>query len=80
MYPLNLQLPAGAGYAVASDEAEHIELSKAGYLPAIAEEEPAPTGDPLIAEAQALGIVVGPRWGDKRLAAAIAQAKSAKAE
>lgn len=34
MYPLKLELPAGEGYAVANDEAEHIELSKAGYLPA----------------------------------------------
>lgn len=34
MYPLNMQLPAAAGFAVAADEAEHIELSKAGYLPA----------------------------------------------
>ena len=41
MYPLNLQLPAGAGFAVATDEAEHIELSKVGYLPAFVPAAPA---------------------------------------
>ena len=31
MYPLNMS--NGAGYAVANTEAEHIDLSEAGYLP-----------------------------------------------
>ena len=38
-------------------------------------DSPAPEGDPLVAEAQSLGIVVDKRWGDKRLAAEIAKTK-----
>lgn len=35
MYPLDMHLPApGVGFAVANDEAEHIALTAAGYLPA----------------------------------------------
>ncbi|MBI2725401.1 MAG: hypothetical protein HYX42_04040 [Polaromonas sp.] len=75
MYPLNVSLPAGAGFAVANDEAEHASLTAAGYLPALVD-PPAPEGDPLKAEAEALGIVVDARWGDKRLAAEIAKAKA----
>lgn len=39
------------------------------------EEALAPEGDPLVTEAETLGIVVNKRWGDKRLAAEIAKAK-----
>ena len=35
MYPLNMTLAAGIGFAVANDEAEHQALTDAGYLPAI---------------------------------------------
>lgn len=35
MYPLNMKLAAGVGFAVANDEAEHQSLSDAGYLPAL---------------------------------------------
>jgi hypothetical protein len=34
-YPLDMKLPAPAiGFAVANDEADHIALTEAGYLPA----------------------------------------------
>lgn len=39
MYPLNVQLPGGAGYAVANSQKEHIALSKLGYLPAFVPED-----------------------------------------
>ena len=35
MYPLNVSLPAGAGFAIANDEAEHESLTASGYLPAL---------------------------------------------
>jgi hypothetical protein len=38
MYPLNVQLPDGAGFAVANDEKEHLALTALGYLPAFAPE------------------------------------------
>ena len=35
MYPLNMQLAApGVGFAVASDEDEHVALTNQGYQPA----------------------------------------------
>jgi hypothetical protein len=35
MYPLNMQLAApGVGFAVATNEDEHVALSGQGYLPA----------------------------------------------
>jgi hypothetical protein len=34
MYPLNMKLTEGVGFAVANDEAEHKKLTKAGYGPA----------------------------------------------
>jgi hypothetical protein len=34
MYPLNMKLIDGVGFAVANDEAEHQELTDAGYGPA----------------------------------------------
>lgn len=34
MYPLNVELPNGVGFACANDESEHIALTAAGYLPA----------------------------------------------
>jgi hypothetical protein len=61
MYPLNVQLPAGAGFAVANDADEHQTLTDAGYLPAI-EAAPVPVGK------------VGKRWGDKRPADDITKA------
>jgi hypothetical protein len=43
-YPLNVMRPAkgndAAGFAVASDAAEHAELTKHGYLPAHVAPEP----------------------------------------
>jgi hypothetical protein len=76
MYPLNVQLPAGAGFAVANDADEHQTLTDAGYLPAI---EVSPLlaqaeVSPLLAQAEALGIKVDKRWSDKRLADEIAKA------
>lgn len=67
MYPLNVQLPAGAGFALANDADEHQTLTDAGYLPAI-------EVSPLLAQAEALGIKVDKRWSDKRLAEEIAKA------
>jgi hypothetical protein len=34
MYPLNMKLVDGIGFAVANDEAEHQALTAAGYGPA----------------------------------------------
>lgn len=34
MYPLNMKLADGVGFAVANDEAEHQALTEAGYGPA----------------------------------------------
>ena len=34
MYPLNMKLPSGIGFAVANDEAEHQSLTACGYGPA----------------------------------------------
>lgn len=34
MYPLNMKLNDGVGFAVANDEDEHQALTKAGYGPA----------------------------------------------
>lgn len=34
MYPLNMKLEQGIGFAVANDEAEHQALTDAGYGPA----------------------------------------------
>ena len=39
MYPLNMHNPGAGGYAVASDEAEHLALSEAGYLPPFVAED-----------------------------------------
>ena len=72
MYPLNLTLQ-GNGFAVANDKAEHKYLSDAGYLPAFTDDES--ETNPLKAEAEALGITVDARWGDKRISAEIAKAK-----
>lgn len=74
MYPLNLTLPAGTGFAVANDEAEHAALSDMGYEPKLVVE---PVDTPLLDEALALGIAVDKRWGDKRLAEEIAKVKAA---
>lgn len=36
MYPLDVKLPAPLiGFAVANDEAEHLALTAAGYVPAL---------------------------------------------
>jgi hypothetical protein len=35
MYPVNVSLPGGLGFAVANSEAEHAALSAAGYEPMI---------------------------------------------
>lgn len=42
MYPLNMKLIEGIGFAVANDEAEHQDLTANGYGPAFV---PAPTPD-----------------------------------
>jgi hypothetical protein len=34
MYPLNMKLVDGVGFAVANDEDEHQALTRAGYSPA----------------------------------------------
>ena len=84
-YPLNMQLAAPEiGFAVASDEAEHIALSDIGYLPAFPGHEQAPA-DPvlrteLLSKAEILGVKVNGRWGDKRLAEEIAKAEQAPAD
>lgn len=46
MYPLNMTLADGVGFAVANDEAEHQSLSDAGYLPALVESETADEAEP----------------------------------
>lgn len=47
MYPLNMKLVEGVGFAVANDEAEHQALTEQGYGPAFVpqpeEEAPAKT-------------------------------------
>lgn len=82
MYPLNVSLAQGLGFAVASDEAEHIELTARGYVPAYAgarevaqlpspsqppAEAPAPDIDTLRAKLDAKGIKYDKRWGPARL-------------
>lgn len=39
MYPLNMSLENGIGFAVANNEEEHISLNLAGYLPKLNEGE-----------------------------------------
>lgn len=57
MYPINLSLLAGIGFAVANDEAEHQALTDAGYGPAyVAPVVPEPEADP--AESDAAGHTV----------------------
>ena len=46
MYPLNMKLAAGVGFAVANDEAEHQSLSDAGYLPVLVRPETADEAEP----------------------------------
>lgn len=74
MYPLNVTLNNGEGFAVANDKVEHKYLSDAGYLPAFTDSEES-VRNPLKTEAEALGITVDARWGDKRIAAEIAKVK-----
>lgn len=74
MYPLNVTLGNGEGFAVANDKVEHKSLSDAGYLPAFTDTNVSES-NPLKAEAEALGITVDARWGDKRIAAEIAKVK-----
>ena len=75
MYPLNVQLPAGAGFAVANDADEHQTLTDAGYLPALVVDAPQTSGTAdLQDQAEALGIKVDKRWSDKRLAEEITKA------
>ena len=45
MYPLNMQLSVGIGFAVANDENEHKALTLAGYGPAYVEPDPALAAD-----------------------------------
>lgn len=52
MYPLNMTLLAGIGFALANDEAEHQALTDAGYGPAFV----VPDADP--AEADGAGHTV----------------------
>lgn len=40
MYPLNMKLEKGIGFAVANDEAEHKALTEAGYEPKFVAPEP----------------------------------------
>lgn len=42
MYPLNMQLSVGIGFAVANDADEHKALTLAGYGPAYVEPEELP--------------------------------------
>lgn len=74
MYPLNVALPNGGGYAVANDKDEHKILSDSGYKPEFIGGND--SYDVLKLEAQSLGISVDARWGDKRLAAEIAKVKA----
>lgn len=73
MYPLNMTLTDGQGYAVANDEAEHKALTACGYGPAYQEpekeEEPADEIDALRAELDAKGISYNKRMGAKKLKA-----------
>jgi hypothetical protein len=46
MYPLNMQLVVGVGFAVANDEDEHQDLTKKGYGPAFVAPEPAGKAKP----------------------------------
>ena len=47
MYPLNMQLKTGVGFAVANDEAEHKALTEQGYGPGFVEPEPKDEGHTL---------------------------------
>jgi len=77
MYPLNVELPAGQGFAVANDEAEHAALSDLGYLPPLAASEShpgeQPARDALLQQAELAGLKVDGRWSDKRLADELAK-------
>lgn len=52
MYPLNMKLEQGIGFALANDEAEHLALTDIGYGPALV----VPEADP--AESDAAGHTV----------------------
>lgn len=71
MYPLNMTLTEGQGYAVANTEVEHKALTACGYGPAYQEpekdEEPADELEALRAELDAKGIAYDKRWGAKKL-------------
>jgi hypothetical protein len=81
MYPLNLirkttdPMNVPAGFAVASDEAEHVALSALGYEPkfAAAEADPAEddgkghTVESVRAQLDAAGIAYDKRWGLAKL-------------
>ena len=75
MYPLNMQLPAPAiGYAVANDEAEHIELTGFGYEPGFVSTEPTAdaeghTVESVRAALDAAGIEYDKRLGLSKLVA-----------
>jgi hypothetical protein len=68
MYPLNVSLPAPlVGFAVANDEAEHINLTACGYLPAFVANETAHTLESVKAALDAAGVEYDKRLGLAKL-------------
>ncbi len=65
MYPLNMKLENGVGFAVANNEAEHKELTGNGYGPAYASNEH--TIESVRAELDAAGIEYDKRLGLAKL-------------
>lgn len=83
-YPLNLTLAIGIGFAVASDEAEHIALSDLGYVPAFPGREIEPASPEVASEKEALkqraelvGLKTNGTWGLKRLTEEVEKAEGA---
>lgn len=72
MYPINVQLPAPAvGFALANDEFEHADLTKAGYVPVYVPVEDL-AREAMLIEAGEKGLRVNRRWSDARLAEELA--------
>jgi hypothetical protein len=76
MYPINMQLTEGIGFAVANTEAEHAALSDLGYEPKLAvDADPAEsdgaghTVESVRAQLDAAGIVYDKRLGVSKLLA-----------
>ena len=66
MYPLNMTLKIGIGFAVANNEAEHKSLNDAGYWPAF-EESNVTDIDAIRAVLDARGISYDKRLGIEKL-------------